>query len=439
MLILAMSFSGSAVFLAILLSAVFGKKLVSSGWIYNMLKTDLVFFCLPLPICNSGYRSFVLELLGISGLRTTIDYAAENIIGIEESGRVYFSFHTHIIAIWAIWVCGLLYAFVKDMQKYHRVKAQRVSLQVNRTNYLEIFDRIKKELGIKKGVTLLCADDAGTICTVGMFRKYVIVPEMGLTDEEIYYSLKHELIHVKRSDVAWRYVGMLAVLMHWFNPLAYLYFYVMSVYCEQSCDTVLTRNLDKRERKRYGELIINMSQDEKSSKWKYRTYLSGSKKIIEWRLLNMLKDRKCKKAEVVMSLLLGAVILFGGSLTVCAYENPRVVEGMDKQEVYMLKDLHLKAEFINSEEIQFSEEKVLDKIEFIGDDGECYDLSGIEEHAEIRAVCVHSYVSGYQKIHHKNSDGSCRTDCYYANLCTKCGHVEVKGYSHTETSTKCIH
>lgn len=439
MLILVMSFSGSAVFLAILLSAVFGKNLVSSAWVYNMLKIDLVFFCLPLPICNSEYRSFVLNLLGIPRLRTTIDYAAENIIGIDESGRMFFSFHTYIIVIWAIWVCGLLYAFVKNMQKYHKVKAQKVSPQMSKTKYLEIFERVKKELGIKTNIILLCASDTRTICTVGMFRKCVIVPEMGLTDEEIYYSLKHELIHAKRSDIAWQYIGMLAVLMHWFNPLVYLHLYVMSIYCEQSCDTVLVRNLDKRERKKYGELIINMSQDDKSNKWKYQTYLSGSKKIIEWRLLNMFKDRKCKKTEVVISLLLGALILFGGSLTVCAYENPRVIEGMDKQEVQMLKDLHLKAEFINSEEIQFSKEKVLDKIEFIGDDGECYDLAEIESCAETRAACVHSYVSGYQKIHHKNPDGSCQTDCYYANVCTKCGHVEVKGYSHTETSTKCTH
>ncbi|MDE7259186.1 MAG: M56 family metallopeptidase, partial [Lachnospiraceae bacterium] len=381
MLILTMSFSGSVVFLAILLSAVFGKRLVSSAWVYNMLRMDWVFFCLPLPICNSSYRCVVLDILGIPRPRTTIDYAVENIIGIEESGRMYFSFHTYIIVIWVIWVCGLLYAFVRNLQKYHKVKAQRVSLQMSKTNYLEMFDRVKKELGIKKGVTLLCASDTRTICTIGIFRKYVIVPEMGLTDEEIYYSLKHELIHAKRSDVAWRYIGMLAVCMHWFNPLVYLYFYVLSIYCEQSCDTVLVQSLDKIERKKYGELIINMSQDEKSSKWQYQTYLSESKKVIEWRLLNMLKDRKRKKIEGVMSLLLGAVILFGGSLTVCAYENPRVIEGMDKQEIDMLKDLHLKAEFVNSEEIRFSQEEILDKIEFVGDDGECYDLSEIENGA----------------------------------------------------------
>ena len=70
---------------------------------------------------------------------------------------------------------------------------------------------------------MLCANGFDTICTMGVFRKYVIIPEEGLTEEEIYFSLKHELIHVKRSDVAWKYISLLAVLMHWFNPLAYFY------------------------------------------------------------------------------------------------------------------------------------------------------------------------------------------------------------------------
>ncbi len=49
MLILAMSLSGSAVFAAILLSAILGKRVLSTVWVYNMLRIDLVFFCLRYP------------------------------------------------------------------------------------------------------------------------------------------------------------------------------------------------------------------------------------------------------------------------------------------------------------------------------------------------------------------------------------------------------
>lgn len=44
MLILAMTYSGSVVFLAILLCAILGKRVVSTTWVYRMLRLNLIFF-----------------------------------------------------------------------------------------------------------------------------------------------------------------------------------------------------------------------------------------------------------------------------------------------------------------------------------------------------------------------------------------------------------
>lgn len=307
MLILIMSVSGSMIFLAVLLCAVLGKRVFSPAWIYNMLRLDLIFFCLPLPKYNSGYKSGLLRILGISRQWDMVDIAAENIIGIDGSGMPHISLQTYIIVIWVVWVCGLLLAVIVNLRRYRRIKVVKENRRVSRSDYMAIFDKVKEEVGIKKRVTLLCADETDMICTMGVFRKYVIIPESGLTEEEIYYSLKHELIHAKRSDVAWRYLGLLVVLLHWFNPLAYLYFYAMSVCCEQSCDAIVVQNLDKAARKRYGNLIINMAQVDGLGRWKYRTNLSGSKKMIERRLINMLRSGKPNKMERVASLLLGAL------------------------------------------------------------------------------------------------------------------------------------
>ena len=439
MLILAMSLSGSAVFVVILLSAILGKRALSSGWLYNMLRIDLAFFCLPLPVYNSEYKHIVSDILGRSRQWNGIDFATKNIIGIEESGRFYLNFQAYIIAIWAVWTCGMLFILVKDICSYNKVKVQKAGPQIDKLNYLAIFDKVKKELGIKKGVALLCANDAKTVCTIGMLRKYVIVPENGMTNEELYYSFKHELIHAKRSDVVWRYIGLFAVLMHWFNPLVYLYLYVLSIYCEQSCDAILVQNLDKPERKKYGELIIKMSMEEESGGWKYQAYLSRSKKMIKWRLTNMLKVEKKKRIEKMFSLLLGVMILFGGSLTVCAYENPQVIRDIDKPVIDVSKDTQIMVDFVDTEEIRFTAEHILTKAEFVGDDGVCYDLSEMQNSAGARAGCIHSYESGYCKVHYKYSDGTCKTDYYTADKCKKCNEIVMKDYSHTETSTKCTH
>lgn len=438
MLILAMTFSGSVVFLAILLCAVLGNKVISPAWVYNMLKLDLIFFCLPLPEYNSGYKYRLFHILGISRNWDMANIAAENVIGIEGSGRLHINFQTYIIVIWAVWACGLLYVCIRNLYTYQKVKALKDNPRINQSDYLSIFDRVKEEVGIKKNITLLCADQVETICTLGVFRQYIIIPEEGLTKEEIYYSLKHEVIHAKRSDVAWKYVSLLAVLLHWFNPLAYLYFHVMSIYCEQSCDAILVQDLDKTRRKRYGELIIDLSREGSFSRRKYQTYLSGGGKMIEWRLISMLKSGKRNRIERVASLLLGAVILFGGSLTVCAYENPQVVRDADAAVYEQTQDIWGFA----TEEIQFSEDELLDYTEFVGEDGTTCNLTELQndnnDNME-RAGCIHSFVDGYFTVHHKNSDGSCKTDYYRAERCEKCGEVRVKEYSHTVTSTKCTH
>lgn len=438
MLILAMSLSGSLVFLAIVLCAVLGKRVISPGWVYSMLRLDLLFFCLPFPKYNSGYKYGLLRILGIRQQWDMKDIVTANFIGIEESGRIHISFQTYIVVIWAVWVCGLLLAAVRNLQKYREVKLLKENPRVSQSEYLAVFDRVKKEVGVSRGVTLLLASDAETVCTIGVFRKYVIVPESGLTEEEIYFSLKHELIHVKRADVAWRYLGMFAVLLHWFNPLAYLYFYAMSLYCEQSCDAILVRNIDRAARKRYGNLIINMAQDDGLDKRKYRTYLSGSKKMIKWRLIDMMESRKRNRIERMVSLALGMIILFGGSLSVCAYENPQVIRGAENVFFETLSDEQGTVKF-HVGEIQYSEGEILDFTKFVGDDGSRHDLPDVENDNIERAGCIHAYVSGYVGVHHKNSDGSCKTDYYYADRCSKCGRLEMKGYSHTETSTKCTH
>ena len=438
MLILAMSLSGSLIFFAIVLCAVLGKRVISPGWVYSKLRLDLLFFCLPFPKYNSGYKYGLLRILGIRQQWDMNDIATMNFIGIEEGGRLHINFQTYIIAMWFVWVCGLLLAGAKNLWKYREAKAAVENPQVSQSNYLEIFERVKREVGIKKRIVLLCADEVETVCTMGVFRKYVIIPERGLTEEEIYYSLKHELIHVKRADVAWRYLSLLAVLLHWFNPLVYLFFYAMSVYCEQSCDAILVQDLDKAARKRYGELIINMAQDDGEGRWKYRTYLGGSKKMIKWRLIKMMESRKRNRLERMVSLLLGVAILFGGSLSVCAYENPQVIRDADAVMFEALQD-EKGTWGVTTEEIQFSEEEVLDFVEFLGDDGISYNLSELQNGGTERAGCIHSYVKGYVTYHYKYSSGGCKIDYYSADVCERCGEVIMKDYSHTVTSTKCTH
>lgn len=85
----------------------------------------------------------------------------------------------------------------------------------------------------------------------------------------------------------------------------------------------------------------------------------------------MMESRKRNRLERMVSLLLGVAILFGGSLSVCAYENPQVIRDADAVMFEALQD-EKGTWGVTTEEIQFSEEEVLDFVEFLGDDGISY-------------------------------------------------------------------
>lgn len=436
MLILAMTYSGSLVFLAILLCAILGKRVVSTTWIYGMLRLNLIFFCLPLPKYNSGFQFRLAQALGVQKQWETIDFALENVVGIEESGRLHMSFRTYIIWIWAAWMFGLLIMSLYNARKYRAFKILKRCPRIEKPNYLAIMDRVKKEVGIRRNITLLWDGGVGTALTMGVFRCYVMMPDTGLSDEEIYYILKHELIHAKRRDVGWRYLGFFALLMHWFNPLVYLYVFLMTEYSELSCDEILIRDLDAIKVADYGLLMVEMAQKNGKRQWRHGTYFSLDTKLLKWRVKHMIQTderKKWRRVKRAASLLMGLTILFGGSLTVCAYEDSRVIRGADQSFMETSSNGQFQWDFVEDEDIQIVVE------EFVADDGTRYDLSEMQNSGMERAGCIHAYKSGYLKHHEKFSNGGCETIYYKADLCYKCGEVILKGYSHTETWAECPH
>lgn len=153
----------------------------------------------------------------------------------------------------------------------------------------------------------------------------------------------------------------------------------------------------------------------------------------------MVRESKGKRFKRVAGVLLGVSILFGGSLTVCAYEDTRTIKDVDQSFMETSKDKQSQWDFILDDDLQVIVDETIDFTDFVAEDGTCYDISETQNGGMERAGCIHAFESGYLRNHEKNSDGSCVTIYYKADMCYKCGYVIMKGYSHTETSTKCMH
>lgn len=70
---------------------------------------------------------------------------------------------------------------------------------------------------------------------MGLFRPRIYLP-CGLEEESLRYVLAHERYHIKRRDHLVKVLAYVLLAAHWFNPLVWLAFCLMSRDMEMSCD-----------------------------------------------------------------------------------------------------------------------------------------------------------------------------------------------------------
>lgn len=123
----------------------------------------------------------------------------------------------------AFWLCGLCLMVLCAVIGYIRLKRElRVAVRLEGNVY--------QAGGIRSPFLL------------GWIRPKIYVP-YGLEPDTLGYVLCHERIHLRRGDNFWKTLGWAALCLHWFNPLVWLAFRLMTRDMEMSCDErVLAEN-----------------------------------------------------------------------------------------------------------------------------------------------------------------------------------------------------
>ena len=86
-----------------------------------------------------------------------------------------------------------------------------------------------------------------TPCLLGFFHPVIYLPA-GMSQEEQHHVISHENEHFSRRDYLVKPFCFLAALLHWFNPLVWLYFKLMTEDMERSCDDRVLRKMTSQER-----------------------------------------------------------------------------------------------------------------------------------------------------------------------------------------------
>lgn len=220
-----------------------------------------------------------------------------------------------------VWIIGSLIFIFVHLISYSHYKRQvlKNGKMIKETRILSQIFRLKRELHISRTVCVMEYDEAESPMIIGFIKPVLVLPKEQYNSEDLFFILKHELVHFKRGDVYLKLLFVTANAVHWFNPIIWIMQKEAVIDMELSCDERVTQGTSFELRKAYTETLLSMLHKQCVRKTVLSTQFYGGKKIMRKQFKNILIRNRKKNGisilicAVVLSITLG--MLVGCSVT----------------------------------------------------------------------------------------------------------------------------
>lgn len=158
-----------------------------------------------------------------------------------------------------ILLAGTILSLYNVLSKYLKFKDLVIdtSFEVKNESINNIYYNLLSELNIKKTIPLRYTEELESPAGIGLFKSYILLPATLQYDiNDIYWILKHELIHFKHKDILIKFLVIFTKSLYWFNPLIYIMSKKIDTDCELCCDESVINNCSIKERKAYGMTLL---------------------------------------------------------------------------------------------------------------------------------------------------------------------------------------
>ena len=434
-LLVLMSVSGSIFMLSGVCLQKTAEKFSLYKWQDVLFKTAIVLYLIPCPLGLWARRLWEeaerrTTASGFTDVR--ISPGRASVLLNDQGGTVNRGFWV-FLAIAVVFLIVILARLFKEISKYLSMKSAMMSTEDYREADIEEEELkgLKEKIRLKRIVRIYESSFSGNAFTMGYFRPVIIIPE-NLEKQQRDIVLLHEMYHIKRNDILFKFLATAAVCIHWFNPLIYFLPGIFNRNCELNCDEMVIQNLSREERMLYGREIFRQALLVKEERNMFAGFCGNRTKkgLTKERVENIMKEngKKCsRKAKFAMGVLT-SMIWIVSSVPVFAYDGVTVLrlkgdeelireecEGFFDNEIFISMNGNLLFEEEN-EDIRFEEQ-------FVDKDGNIYE---VDLNAGERAGCTHpTLVFGTYQKHEKNSSGGCVLKNYNANHCGGCGSVSL--------------
>lgn len=415
MLLICMSIAGTVPLIICLLLLLLQRKKFSYRLGRNLVFLSLAGYLIPFQVVNYLMPTDVL-------IRTDALANISYYINFDDKGAISY----HRISLWMsdwILMIGLCWLFlisgfsVYEIIKYHRLTRKLKKITEKRTCFLPGIGDVEYRI----------SPLIGSPYTIGFLKPFIVAPE-SLEDSRLSEMiLRHEYSHLRRHDSAVKLLCLLAICLHFYNPLTLLTLLLYTSFSENIADQAATEGFTTEERKAYAVALVNLSARNRQVPVVWKNNLLGAKHTMKRRVeFIMMKNRKASKIGTAAAIL--ASVFLSGT-TVFGYAPMQTTEAADSvqlNETVSFVDSASNNPFANSN-IYFETDE---HVNILVND------SDLEPRA---IICTHDFKSGYADVHNSKSNGGCEVKRYTAKICQKCNHLVIMDYVSTTTYAKCPH
>lgn len=170
---------------------------------------------------------------------------------------------------------------------------------------------------------------------LGFIRPKIYFP-LNIDPAQQDYILKHEQTHIRRRDYLIKPFAFIVLALHWFNPILWVSYFLMSRDMEMSCDEAVLQKTSEDIRDVYSSSLLNLSIKRVS----LLSPLAFGESNVKERVKNVLKFKKPTTWVLVVSIMVLSIFLVGfASNRLLAIEIPLDVTSADTVNYATLPDL----------------------------------------------------------------------------------------------------
>ena len=335
-----MTFTGSIVSVFLFVIKPFIKDRLPKSFQYYMWFPVIIALILPLSkiVVIPAPRSSATSVKSINDITQWIsDTAFEkpvNTVFAPQTGSeqeiLQTAAHSPSIAtiLFILWQSGMILVLGFNIITYalyvRRLKNYNIGADQQEMELLNELSGSKNPPRLYKNSTVM------TPILIGVFRPEIILPDKKYEDTKLQGILLHEITHMRKYDIAVKWLLTFVSALHWFNPIIYFVRREINKACELACDESVLKKFDNDGKQDYGDALIAVAADS-IRKSPISITMVEDKKNLKERLDAIMKHKRHSKRTVIVASAILVAVIF----TIFGFSTLHGIENEHKGNIYV--------------------------------------------------------------------------------------------------------